>query len=150
MKKLNLLLLVVLLCGFALNSNAQSETRAFEQFFNIGVNCDGVTDLISGPVHGHVVDHYNPKTGVFEWYKFNFQSNELVSQNTGEVFSVSYFTRGTTDGDFTYWPASGDTQMTTRFNLRGDKGSHILVTYSWSYDFSAGTWTFTLKSAQCL
>ena len=150
MKKLNLLLLGVLWCGFALNSNAQSDTRAWDNFWNIGVNCDGVVDVISGPVHGHVVDHFNPNTGVFEWYKFNAFSDELVSGSTGEVFSFSYFEKGKTDGDYNFWPPSGDLYNTIRFNLRGNEGSHILVTYFWSYDFSADTWTFTLKKAKCL
>ena len=138
----------MLLCCFALSSNAQSDTRKFETDWNINVNCDGVKDKISGPVHGHVVDHYNPKTGVFEWYKFNLFSNELISRNTGEVFSVNFFQRGKTDGSFP-WPYGGDAYITTRFNLRGDQGTHILVTYSWSYDFFSNKWTFTLKSSKC-
>ena len=150
MKKLNLLLLSVFLCGFALNSNAQSDTRKFETTWDIWVNCDGVWDVISGPVHGLVVDHFNPVTGVFEWYKFVFKSDELVSRNTGEVFSVSFYERGTTDGDFNSDPADGDLYITTRFNLRGDEGSHILVTVIWAYDFSTDTWTRIKKTAKCM
>ncbi|MEN8229341.1 MAG: hypothetical protein ABFS38_14375 [Bacteroidota bacterium] len=141
MKKLNLLLLGILLCGFALSSNAQSDTRAFENTWNIRVNCDGVVDVISGQMHGHVVDHYNPQTGVFEWYKFNFFFDEFVSENTGEVFSGSYFNKGGLVGD-RYW--------TMRFNLRGDQGSHILVTVIWFYDASTNTWTRIKKSAKCM
>ena len=124
-----------------MNSNAQSETRAFEEFRNIKVNCDGVKDVISGTVHGHVVDHFNPKTGVFEWYKYNF-TGELVSENTGEVFSVSFFDKGNLEMDV-------DRKLTKRFNLRGDQGSHILVTIIWSYDVSANTWTLT-KKVKCM
>lgn len=132
MKKLKLLFLGALVCGFALNLNAQSDSRAFETSWNLWVNCDGVWDNISGPVHGHVVDHYNPKTGVFEWYKFNFQSKELVSNNTGEVFSISYHQRGQLIDDmYDKW----------HFNLRGNEGSHILVTVLWTLDVSTGFWS---------
>jgi hypothetical protein len=93
---------VVLLCGFALNSSTQSDTREFENYWNLYVACDGVQAIISGPVTGHVVDHYNPVTGVFEWYIFNFQSKEIVSQNTGEVFSVSFYQKGELDEENYY------------------------------------------------
>lgn len=140
MKNLKLLFLAAALCGFALSSNAQSDAREFETYWSLKVNCDGVVDWISGPVHGHVVDHYNPVSGVFEWYKFNFQSKELVSSNTGEVFSCSFFQRGKLiDNKFDMW----------RFNLRGSEGSHILVTISWTFDVDTGTWTFS-KKAKCL
>lgn len=148
MKKLNLLLLGVLFCAFALNSNAQSDTRAFETFWNIPVPCNG-GDLISGPAHGHVVDHFNPVTGVFEWYKFNLFSDELVSTKTGEVFSVNLSEKGKTDGDYTIWPPTGDLYQIIRFNLRGNEGSHIIVTKSWTYDFSSNKWTFALIKAKC-
>ena len=141
MKKLNLLLLSVFLCGFALNSNAQSDTREFEQYWSHVVNCDGVKDIISGTVHGHVVDHYNPNTGVFEWYKYNF-TGELVRENTGELFAFSFFEKCKMKMDV-------DQKYTKRFNLRGDQGSHILFTRIWFYDVSAGTWTLT-KKVKCL
>ena len=148
MKKSKLLLLGVLLCGFALNSNAQSDSRKFENTTELWVNCDGVQDIISGPMHGVVVDHFNPKTGVFEWFKFTFQSKELVSSNTGEVFSVSYFKKGTIDGDWN--TGEGNRYITTHFNLRGNEGSHILVTVIWSYDFSTNTWTLVQGTTKCL
>lgn len=141
MKNLKFLLLGVLWCGFALNSNAQSETREFETDWTIKVRCDGVLNVISGPVHGHVVDHYNPNTGVFEWYQYFFNSDELVSQTTGEVFSVHFRDRGNIDGDC---------YITKRFNLRGDEGSHILVTVIWSYDLSTNTWTRIKRTVKCM
>jgi len=137
MKNLKLLFLVALMCGFALSSNAQSDSRSFETYWNLFVTCDGVVDKISGPVYGHVVDHYNPKTGVFEWYKFVFRSDELKSKRTGEIFSVSFYQRGT---------LIDDRYDTWHFNLRGDEGSHILVSVLWTLDVSTGTWTRTMTT----
>lgn len=137
MKKLKYVFFAAILCGFALSVNAQSDSRAFETDWWLKVNCDGVVDWIHGPVHGHVVDHYNPITGVFEWYKFNFQSKELVSFNTGEVFSVSYYQRGQLiDDKYDMW----------RFNLRGNLGTHILVTIIWTLDVDSGTWSVERKT----
>ena len=144
MKKINLLLLGVLLCAFALHSNAQSVPFTTETFWNFKVNCDGVVDIISGQVHVQGVEHHNPVTGVKEWYKYNLFSKELVSANTGEVFSVNRFQKGKTDGDFAIWPFTGDIYTTSRFNLRGDQGSHYLVTLIGVWDFSTGI-TTTLK-----
>lgn len=141
MKNLKLLFACALLCGFALNSNAQSDTREFENYWDLYVTCDGVQDVISGPVNGHVVDHYNPVTGVFEWYKFVFQSNELVSSNTGEVFSVNFYQKG---------GLVGISQTTIRFNLIGNEGSHILVTLIWDVDAATGTWTLIKRTVKCL
>ena len=145
MKKLKLLLLVVLLCGFALNSNAQSVPHPFERPLNnpwdLKINCDGVEDVLSGPVHGHVVDHFNPKTGVFEWYKFNF-TGELVSKNTEEAFSVNFFQKGDHDPDVYV--------ETKRFNLRGNQGSHILVTVIWFWDNNTSTFGIIKKTVKCI
>lgn len=57
-----------------------------------------------------------------------------------ERTSVNQVIRGTLLGDQIY---------RNHFNLRGDQGSHILVSIVWSYDSSADTWTLT-KKAKCL
>lgn len=140
MKNLKLVFIAAILCGFALSVNAQSDSRAFENYWWLKVKCNGVSDWIHGPVNGHVVDHYNPITGVFEWYKFNFQGKELISMNTGEVFSCHFFQKGKlVDDRFDMW----------RFNLKGSEGSHILVTIIWTLNPDNGTWTVERKT-KCL
>jgi len=148
MKKFNLLLLGVIFCGLAINANAQSETRYWENTWTLKVNCDGVVDILKGPVHGYVVDHYNPVTGVFEWYKFNVKSAELVSQITGEIFRLNGFTKGKTEGD--YAGTLGDTYETYRRKLKGNQGSHYLVDIVWFFDASTKTWTLLEKEIKCL
>jgi hypothetical protein len=148
MKNLKLLFLVALLSGFTLNSSAQSEVRYFEQTMTFRPNCDGVVDVITGPVHGHVVDHYNPKTGVFEWFTFNILGSALVSQTTGELFSISGKTNGKTEGD---WAGTlGDTYIKFRRNLRGNLGSHYLVTIVWFYDAGTNTSSLLQSDIKCL
>lgn len=150
MKNLKLLFVCALLCGFALNSNAQSEVRYWENTFTFRASCDGVVDIITGPVHGHVVDHYNPVTGVFEWYKFNILGSELVSQNTGEIFAISGSEVGKTEGDFGDPTVVGDVYWKARRNLRGNQGSHYLVTIIWFFDASDNTWSLLEGETKCL
>ena len=148
MKNLKLLFVCALLCGFALNSNAQSEVRYWENTWTFQPSCDGVVDVIIGPVHGYVVDHYNPVTGVFEWYKFNILGSELISQTTGEIFSISGKDNGKTEGD---WAGTlGDTYLKFRRNLRGNQGSHYLVTIIWFFDASDNTWSLLEGKTKCL
>lgn len=118
MERMQLIFLVVLFCGFALNSNAQSETTKQEgqNFWPIPVICDDVNDVLEGPFYFHMVKHWNPETGQLEWYKFSFKSDEIKSRNTGEVFSVNYCIRA----------KFGPYEETFHFNARGDQGSHYI------------------------
>jgi len=143
MKNLKLLFLVALMCGFALNSTAQSVTSDYETDWTYYTMCEGVLDIISGPVHVKQVNHYNPKTGVLEWFKWSIHSDELVSLFTGEVFSVNSFHKS--DHDPNVW-----LDGTFRYNLRGDQGTHVLVTIIWTYDADTGTYIRTKRTAVCL
>lgn len=150
MKKFMFFLLVPIFCGFAVHSNAQSEVLYWESIWTFGPNCDGEVDVITGPVHGYVVNHYNPVTGVFEWYKFNILSAELVSQTTGELFSISGKDQGKTEGDFGDPNVVGDLYLTSFRNLRGNQGSHYLVKVIWFFDASTNTWTQIRADIKCL
>ena len=143
MKKLKYLFLSVLLCGFALNSNAKSVAYNYVTDWTFYTMCDGVLDIITGPVQFYQVDHYNPVTGELEWYKYSLNSKELVSLFTGEVFSVNSFHKS--DYDPTVW-----LDGTFRYNLIGDQGTHVLVTIIWTYDDLTGTWIRTKRTAVCL
>ena len=150
MKKLNPLLLGVLFCAFALNSTAQSESFYKETTWSpFEINCNGVTDIIRGTQYCQLIHHYNPKTGVFEWY-INKWRAELVSDITEEVFTVNYHLRGITDGDFSNEELGGDAYFIARINARGDKGSDYLVTQILFYDFSANTMNIIRRTMKCL
>lgn len=142
MKKLNLLLLGVLFGAFALNSNAQSVTYDYETFWKFPTMCDGEFYWISGMVNGHRVDHYNPKTCELEWFKFTVKSNDLVWNKNGEVFSVNFYHK------YDFDPVAP--VRTYRFNLRGDQGSHILVTKILVWDSITNTWSHIKNTAKCL
>ncbi|MCK4978890.1 MAG: hypothetical protein KAS62_00770 [Candidatus Delongbacteria bacterium] len=141
MKNLKLLFLGALVCGFALNSNAQSVTCEYETYWNFPTLCDGDFYFVSGMVHGHRVDHYNPKTDVLEWYKWSVQSEELVWTRNDEVFSVNFFHKSDFDPD--------GLVQTFRFNLRGDQGSHILFTVIKLWDDNINKWVILRKTAKC-
>jgi hypothetical protein len=99
------------------------------------VECDRVRDWIIGEVNMHLVEHFNPKTSVLEWVKIMFKSDVMVSQTTGEKFSVN-FTRRIDLGDT-------ENIFITRFILRGNEGTIILATKYWHYDKITGIWTQT-------
>lgn len=141
MKNLKLLFIGALLCAFALNGSAQSVSEHLNTTWNIRVECDGVVDFIYGPVDLHRIRHFNPETNALDWAKFMFQSDGLVSWKTGETFSVNFKRKidvGETEDVFI-----------TRFNLRGDAGTHILVTKYWILDKTTGVWTET-EETKCM
>jgi hypothetical protein len=142
MNKLKLLFLAALLCGFALNSNAQSATCEYETYWNFPTLCDGEFYWVSGMVYGKRVDHYNPKTGVLEWYKFTVKSDELVWQKNDEVFTVNFFHKSDFDPDAPV--------KTFHFNLRGDQGSHILFNRILLWDNNIDEWVRIKDKAKCL
>lgn len=121
-----------------MSSNAQSETSKYDDTWGIWVTCDGVFDIINGPGYVHKVKHFDPKTGVQDWFKLSFKSDKLVSMKTGEVFSVNFYRK--------LKISSSEAVETIRFNLRGDAGSHILVTRVWLLDIVTGEWTETDKT----
>lgn len=141
MKALKLLLASFILFGFALSSSAQSVTYKGEGSWEIWAACDGVWDQIMGPIDVHQVAHFNPNTGDLEWVLISFVSDALVSTNTGEVFSINFYRKIQIDPN--------ENVYVTRFNLRGDEGSHILVTKFWHFDKSTGIWTET-DETKCL
>lgn len=128
MKKMQLIFLSVLFCGFTLNSNGQSKTK--KQMGNmpltIKVVCEDAYDEIKGPFYFHMTEHWNPKTGQKEWYKFVAKSNKLVSIFTGEVFKVNFYKRGTVI------PWQWDEKI--HFNAKGDHGSHYIGSLTWVWD----------------
>lgn len=148
MKTFKLLFLAALFCGFALSTNAQTETRSWENYWYMAVNCDGEMDFLEGPVHGHVIDHYNPVTGDFEWYKFNVKSAEFVSTVTGEIFRLNGFTMGETEGSFP-WPTGGDMFTTHWRHLKGKNGSHYKLRIVWFFDWSTNTWDLVEFEVKC-
>ena len=125
MKKMQLIVLGVLFCGFALNCDAQSKTKKQEgsMFWTIVVDCGDVFDVIRGPFYFHMTEHWNPVTGQKEWNKFVFKSNEFVSDFTEEVFKVNYYRRAS---DI---PFEWDENI--HFNVKGDQGSHYIGSLTW-------------------
>lgn len=126
MKKLQLIFLSVLFCGFAFTCHAQSLTTKQEggpMFNNIPVWCDDVSDYLNGTFYFHMTEHWNPVTGQKEWYKFVFKSDELNSLVTEEVFSVKYYKRGTVI------PLEWD--ETFHFIAKGDQGSRYIGSLTW-------------------
>jgi len=142
MKNLKFLFLFALVCGFALNSNAQSVSYEYAENMFFYTLCDGVLDIIYGPVYGTRVDHYNPKTGELEWFKYSVRSEELVSQFTGEIFSVNKFHKEDLDPD--------NPVKSFHFNLRGSEGSHIILNRILNYDASTNTWYKIKDHAKCV
>jgi hypothetical protein len=114
----------------------------------MAVNCDGEIDYIEGPVHGHVIDHYNPVTGDFEWYKFNVKSAEFVSTVTGEIFRLNGFTMGETEGSFPP-PTGGDMTIANWRHLKGKNGSHYKLKIVWFFDYDANTWDLQVHEVKC-
>ena len=125
MKKMLLIFLGVLFCGFALNCNAQSETKKQEgnQDLFIRVVWEDVYYELQCPFYFQMTEHWNTVTGPKEWYKFVGKSDQLVSLLTGEVFSVNYYKRGTVI------PMEWD--ETFHFNVKGDQGSHYIGSLTW-------------------
>ena len=154
MKKLNLLLLSVILFALALNATAQTEVFYKEtNWAPLEIDCNGdgvIDDVLSGTQWCQLIHHYNPITEVFEWY-INRWKAELTSAS-GEVFSVNYYIRGITDGDFNNGDLNwgGDTHITIRYNARGSAGSHYLVTSIWFFDFATGTMDLIKNTVKCL
>ena len=125
MKKMQVIFLGILFCGFALNSNAQSETKKQEGKFprTIVVECGDVFDVIKGYFYFHMTEHWNPVTGQKEWYKFVFKSDGFESDFTDEVFTVNYYIRSSVI------PLEWD--ETFHFNAKGDQGSHYIGSLTW-------------------
>ena len=142
MKTLKYFFMVALLSSFAICVNAQSEITNPTSTYYIYVECDGVGDYIMGVVELHRIRHYNPNTSALEWVKLMFKSNEMVSMSTGEVFSVN-LTRKIDYGEM-------ENVIVTRFNLRGNIGSHILVTRYWYVDPITGTILTEIDETKCL
>jgi hypothetical protein len=142
MKTLKYFFMVALLSSFAIGVNAQSEITNPTATYWIYVECDGVPDYITGKVELHRIRHYNPNTSVLEWVKLMFKSNSMVSVSTGEVFSVN-LTRKIDYGEM-------ENVIVTRFNLRGNMGSHILVTRYWYVDPSTGEILTEIDETKCL
>lgn len=141
MKNLKLLFLGALVCGFALSSNAQSVSYEYETYWSFPTLCDGEFNWVSGMVYGHRVDHYNPKTGELEWYKFTVKSDELFWTKNDEVFSVNFYHKNKLDPDALV--------KTFRFNLKGDQGSHILFNRTLIWDANIGEWVKIKDKAKC-
>ena len=141
MKTLGLFFVLALMCCFTLNSVAQSKSDHVVASWFIPFECDGVPDVLTGTVNLHRVMNFNTKTNVLEWVKLNFNSEVLVSESTGEVFSVN-LTRKIDIGEFEEF-------YITRLNLKGNAGTHILITKYWIYDVANDEWTDT-DETKCL
>lgn len=141
MKAVKFFFAAILLSSFITVAEAQSIIENPIVTYWIKVECDGVLDYITGDVELHRIKHFNPKTSVLEWVKFMFKSNEMVSVSTGEVFSVN-LTRKIDYGEM-------ENVIVTRFNLRGNMGSHILVTRYWYVDPITGEMT-EIDETKCL
>ena len=142
MKNLKFLFLAAVLCGFALSSNAQSDTYDYETFWWFPTMCEGEWYPVSGMVYGKRVDHYNPKTGELEWYKFTVKGDDLTWTKNDEVFTVNFYHK---------WDFDPAAQVRTyRFNLRGDQDSYILVTKILLWDSDVGDWIKIRNTAKCL
>ena len=89
----------------------------------IVVDCGDVFDVIRGPFYFHMTEHWDPKTGQKEWYKFVAKSEELESIFTGEVFKVNYYKRGSV--------IPGEWDENIHFNVKGDQGSHYIGSLTW-------------------
>lgn len=141
MKTLRLFFVLALMCSFTLNSMAQSKSIQVVKSWYIPFECDGVYDEITGDVNLHIVRHFNTETNVLEWVKISYNSDVLVSHSTGEAFSVN-FTRKIDIGEF-------EEVWKTRINLKGNAGTHILITRYWIYDITNDEWTET-DEIKCL
>ena len=126
-------------------TNAQSTSEKLDNYLEFMVECDGVQDIINGPVPQHKVNHTN-KTGDSDWVNSQFIGKDLVSMATGELFRVNLIVTVETVVPGTIF------QITKHYNLVGSEGSHMLYSVVIIYDWTGGYFKATVlkEKGECL
>jgi hypothetical protein len=114
------------------------------------VSCDGVNvETLSYTFKLYWQSHYEKDkvTGDQKWAWVKAHATWTATSSTGEVFKATEHDPGVE----IYDPVTGDYIMevgTWHAILNGNMGSHINVTFSYSYD-QKGNWTFAFLEAKC-
>lgn len=138
------ILVSIVFCLAVMNVNAQSISNEFTTYTGIGFECDGVYDVAWGDATWHTVIHYN-KDGNVDWFKMQVHSEEMVSQSTGEIFTLSYI-----DKEDGFWALGEVIEVTYHFNLVGDMGTHLIYSMTYEIDTATFTWTLINEKSKCL
>jgi hypothetical protein len=108
------------------------ERYVWEEMVYLPIECEGEQiDVLEGYLTSHLVVHYT--NGEYLWQNEQF-SYKLTSQETKEVFigKDKFHFDGIT------WTGAGHT------NIRGDKGTHYILHYTWK------DWVYTFTKTQCI
>ena len=141
MKTIKFLFAAVLISFLAYGSaGAQLRQAKTTQDWEWYIGCNGEPELITGQFDVHEMIHFKYDNEYYvHWSKIMAITGEAVSQATGEVFRANWMLKMDRYEPGTVFYRS------IRFNLVGDRGTHILMAITLKYDWTGGELVVTVE-----